>query len=200
METLQSRSCKRKIARGFTMMEVMISITILSVGLLSLAGLISKMSQNTDQSRYMSLAAMLTSEKLEDLNRYPAVDPAVTVASGTTAGSLTTDTTATVGGNTIAYYDQVMMSSGNGSVEETIRAEDAGGTKYKTTLHKPDGTVSTQTVTTAPDATADMLIFNRRWIIEQDTPIVGVRRVTVRVSLLTPNGPPVNFQMSMVRP
>jgi hypothetical protein len=182
------------------MMETMISITILSVGLLSLAGLISKMSQNTDQSRYMSLAAMLTSEKLEDLNRYPALDPAVTIATGTTAGSLTTDTTATVGGDTVAYYDQVMMSSGNGAVMESIRAEDTSGVKYKTISHLPDGTVTPQTVTTPPTASADMMVFNRRWIIEKDTPVAGVRRVTVRVSLVTPTGPPVNFQMSMVRP
>jgi len=142
MEISLSKSCNKKLARGFTMMETMISITILSVGLLSLAGLISRMSQTTEQSRYMSVAAMLTSEKLEDLNRYPALDPAVTVDTGTSAGSLTADTTATIGTETVAYFDQVMMSSGNGAVAETIRAEDSSGVKYKTVRHLPDGTVA----------------------------------------------------------
>src|SRR3954454_6940722 len=112
MEISRSKSCNKKLARGFTMMETMISITILSVGLLSLAGLISRMSQTTEQSRYLSVAAMLTSERLEDLNRYPALDLAGTVDTGTSAGSLTADTTATIGTETVASFDQVMTSSG----------------------------------------------------------------------------------------
>jgi hypothetical protein len=42
--------------------------------------------------------------------------------------------------------------------------------------------------------------FKRRWVIEKDMPVAGVRRITVAVSLPSTAGPPVNFQMSMVRP
>ncbi len=195
-----SKNSKLPYTRGFTIMETMFAIVILSVGLLSLAALMSKMTGSTETSRYMSLASMLASEKLEDLNRYPSADPAMSVPTGTTAGDLTSDTTATISGNVIAYYDQVMMSAGNGSETETIRAEDTSGTKYKTIKHQPDGTVTASTVTTAPSTGADMMIFSRRWTIEKDTPVANVRRITVRVSLLTPVGPSVNFQMSMVRP
>jgi hypothetical protein len=45
------------------------------------------------------------------------------------------------------------------------------------------------------------MTFDRRWVIEQDKPVAGVRRITVLVTLrdLTVQ-PPVTFQMSMVRP
>jgi hypothetical protein len=62
----------------------------------------------TARSRYMSLAATLASEKLEDLNRWPANDPDVAVTSGSTAGSLTSDIvqSVTVNGSTndVNYY------------------------------------------------------------------------------------------------
>lgn len=180
-------------------METMFAIVILSVGLLSLAALLSKMTSSTEQSRYMSMAAVLASEKLEDLNRYPAADPAMTVT-GASAGSLTADTTATVGGETVAYYDKVMMSAGNGSVSQTIRAETTGGTVYKTLTHTPNGLVTPTQSSTMPANTPDLVQFNRRWLIEKDVPVTGVRRVTVRITLQSPVGPTVNFQMSTVRP
>ena len=195
-----SKSTKRKKAnQGFTLMETMFAIVILSVGLLSLAALLSKMTSSTEQSRYMSMAAVLASEKLEDLNRYPAADPAMTVT-GASAGSLSADTTATVGGETVAYYDKVMMSAGNGSVSQTIRAETTGGTVYKTLTHTPNGLVTPTQSSTIPANTPDLVQFNRRWLIEKDVPVTGVRRVTVRITLQSPVGPTVNFQMSTVRP
>jgi prepilin-type N-terminal cleavage/methylation domain-containing protein len=190
---------KQKNANGFTLMETMFAIVILSIGLLSLAALLSKMTSTTERSRYMSVAAMLASEKLEDLNRYPAGDPAMTVT-GASAGSLAADTTGTVGGETVAYFDRVVMSSGNGTLSQTIRAEDSSGTVYKTLTHTPNGQVTPTQSATPPANTVDMMIFNRRWLIEKDTPITGVRRVTVRVSLTSPVGPAVDFQMSAVRP
>jgi hypothetical protein len=45
------------------------------------------------------------------------------------------------------------------------------------------------------------IAFQRRWIIELNQPVTGVRRITVLVTCT--NGfvqPPVTFQMSMVRP
>ena len=46
-----------------------------------------------------------------------------------------------------------------------------------------------------------MVVFDRRWQIEQDVPVTGVRRVTVVISLHNPTkGGQATFQMSMVRP
>jgi prepilin-type N-terminal cleavage/methylation domain-containing protein len=205
METSELQSNNRR--RGFTLMETMVAIVILSVGMLSLAALMSKMTGSTEQSRYMSMAALLASEKLEDLNRLPAIDPEIAVTSGSTAGSLTADVgnqSVTVGGATelVDYFDSVMISSGNGSIAETMVGKDAGGTvTYSTITHQPDGTVTPETTTTAPVTSPDQLQFKRRWAIEKDTPVTGVRRITVAVTLQSPaGGPPVNFQMSMVRP
>jgi len=204
METYPLKSNRRE--PGFTLMETMIAIVILSVGMLSLAALMSKMTGSTEQSRYMSMAALLASEKLEDLNRVSAVDPEIAVNSGTSVGSLTTDIgnqSVTVGASTeiVDYFDTVMISTGNGSIAETTLGKDgSGNTTYTTTTHQPDGTVTSATSTTKPDGTPDTLQFRRRWVIEKDSPVTGVRRITVAVLLQSPAGVPVNFQMSMVRP
>jgi len=45
------------------------------------------------------------------------------------------------------------------------------------------------------------MTFDRRWVIEQDQPVPGVRRITVLVTLMDKSiQPSVTFQMSMVRP
>jgi prepilin-type N-terminal cleavage/methylation domain-containing protein len=208
METLVLRH-KSNNSRGFTLLEVMMAIVILTVGLLGVAALISKTSGNTSHSRYMSLAGMLASEKLEDLNRYPTTDPAISFPAGsTTVGSLTADTSqsVTVGAvtETVDYYDQVQMSGTTGSVSETIKGVNTSGTTtYTTVTHTPDGTASEATTTTAPTALsgADPTTFRRRWIIEKDAPVKGVRRITVLVTLQNLSGAyGVTFQMSMVRP
>jgi prepilin-type N-terminal cleavage/methylation domain-containing protein len=204
MATYPLKSNRRE--RGFTLMETMIAIVILSVGMLSLAALMSKMTGSTELSRYMSMAALLASEKLEDLNRVSAVDPEIAVSSGSTAGSITTDVgnqTVTVGASTevVDYFDTVMISTGNGVIAETLLGKDASGDPtYTTTTHQPDGTVTSVTSTTAPDPAPDTLQFRRRWVIEKDSPVAGVRRVTVAVLLTSPAVGNVNFQMSMVRP
>ena len=192
---------------GFTLLEVLMAILILTIALVAVAALISKTSANTSHSRYMSLAAMLASEKLEDLNRYPITDPAIAVP-GVTAGSLTADTSqsVTVGAvtETVDYYDTVQMSGASGSVTETIQGVDASGnTTYTTVSHTPDGTASEATSATPPAniAGADATSFQRRWIIERDVPVPGVRRMTVLVTLQAFSGANgVLFQMSMVRP
>jgi prepilin-type N-terminal cleavage/methylation domain-containing protein len=221
METSVSYSAKSvRHNGGFTLLEVMVSISILTIGLVAIAALISLTSNNTRRSREMSIAAMLTSEKLEDLNRYPNVDPAVYAASGATAGSLTANsgpTSVTTGAGVtqnVSYWDQVQLSgtdqdilSGgtDGAVSETITGVNAGGaTTYTTVAHKPDGTVSVATNTAAPTLSGtDALTFIRRWVIEKDPAglPVGVRRITVLVSMQNASGASaVTFQESMVRP
>jgi hypothetical protein len=111
--------------------------------------------------------------------------------------------TVTVGASSeiVDYFDTVMISTGNGSISETLLGKDASGnTTYTTTTHEPDGTIAAVTSTTQPAATPDTLQFRRRWVIEKDSPVIGVRRITVAVLLTSPAGPNVNFRMSMVRP
>jgi prepilin-type N-terminal cleavage/methylation domain-containing protein len=195
---------KLRRASGFTLIETMLAITILVVGLLAMAALIAKTAATSSSSRYMSTQSLLASEKLDDLNRLSASDPDIAVTSGNTAGSLTTDSsqTVTISGNAypVDYFDQVLISNGNGAVTETLTSTNTGGgTVYTTITHSPNGQITQTQSTTAPSSGPDTLLFNRRWVIEQDVPIVGVRRITVLVTVQT-QPPSAPFQMSMVRP
>ena len=64
---------------------------ILLVGLVAAAGVVGATLGNTSRSEYVTQAATLATEKLEDLNRFPASDANVAVTGGTSAGSLTSD-------------------------------------------------------------------------------------------------------------
>ena len=189
---------------GFTLLETIIAMVILTVGLLALASLFAKTTLSTNMSRYMSTQSLLASEKLDDLNRLPATDPGVAVPGGGTAGSLTADTSAVVtsGGvtETVNYYDTIEISSGNSGVSETYTGVNGlGAATYTTVTHSPNGVVTQTVAAAAPAITPDAITFKRRWVIEQDVPVVGVRRFTVLVTVTNvPKAVP--FQMSMVRP
>jgi prepilin-type N-terminal cleavage/methylation domain-containing protein len=203
--------------RGFTLIEVMVATFVLTIGLISVAALATTMLATGKRSKYMALASTLASEKLEDLSRYPADVPQVCIPTGnTTAGSLTTDSTpASVtcpkgDAGTVFYNDDVNISLGTsastggncpnegGCFAETVSGLNGTSTVYATTYHSPDGVVSTPAATSSKPSN---MTFHRRWLIEGDTPVAGVRRVTVVVSLIDNSvKPAVQFQMSMVRP
>jgi type IV pilus modification protein PilV len=205
METYLSRR-KSARKRGFTLIEVAVSMMVLSVGLVGVASLLGRSVGDTTHSRYQAIAAALASEKLEDMMRYPAYDPNVVVNSGTSAGSLTADVvTNNVNSagitEAVSYWDEVQQSSTGGAITEVDTGYDTSGNpNYTTFVHSPNGTVTKTTVSTAPSLSST-LTFHRRWLIEKDTPISGVRRITVNVNLVSPSvHPAVSFQMTTVRP
>lgn len=197
-------SRKQRSVRGFTLIETLVAMFIMAVGMLGVAALMSQMSSTSVKSRFMSAESLLASEKLEDLSRVPADDPTVQ-APGGTAGSLAADQSQSVtsGGITqqVDYFDTVQLSSDSGSIVETTTAPNGtGGTNYTTTTQGPNGEVNVATSST-PTTGSDMVTFKRRWVIEQDVPIAGVRRITVLVAIQNPvQGQQSTFQMSMVRP
>lgn len=197
---------KKRPQQGFTVIETLAAILVLTIGLFGMAALMSNMMTSGARSRYMSNAAMLASEQLENLQRYSAAAPEVAVTSGSTAGSLTADTSASVtsGGATatVDYFDTVQLSSTGGAIAEIYSGKDASGNaNFSTITHSPDGSMTSTTTSTAPPPSADTLIYNRRWTIEKDAPVVGVRRITVLVTLTNPVVvKSVTFQMSTVRP
>jgi Tfp pilus assembly protein PilV len=198
--------------QGFTLLETLTALVVLMVGVIAVATLAARCTTSASQSKYMSLAAQLASEKLEDLSRYDANDPNVCVQSGDgSEGSITADaplknitcpsTSSSSGASgTVAYYDQVSVNTATGTVDcpnptygcftEVVYYNSNGTTSpngYTVTSHSPDGTVTVTRPTTPPTALA--VTFDRRWVIEQDPVVNGVtitgsRRVTVLVTLI----------------
>jgi prepilin-type N-terminal cleavage/methylation domain-containing protein len=193
MVRYMSNKAKTK-SRGFTLAEVVISIAVLTVGLVAAASMFGRVWGGTAYSQLMIQASSLASEKLEDLNQYPDNDPNVEVTTGSTAGSLSSNTTV---GN-VSYYDDVYISSATGSMSET---QTINGTPF-TITHTP----STITTSNTAPSTTSTIDFHRRWVIEKNpvvngTTMTGMLRITVLVSLMNSSiQPPVTFQMSVVRP
>jgi hypothetical protein len=187
-------------------MEVLVATFVLLVGLVAAAAVVGSTLGNTARSGYMTQAATVATEKLEDLNRYPSTDAHEVVPNGTSVGSLTSDVLQDVTTNGVTvpvnYYDEVYFSPTQGALVETGSSLDAmGNPQYSTITYTPDGQIQTSAASATPPSTAGSIAFERRWVIDQDQPITGVRRVTVLVTLLNQAvQPPVTFQMSMVRP
>ncbi len=185
------------------MIETLIATVILSVGLLSLAGLMSKMDLTSHNSRYVNVAAVLCSEKLEELTGgMVAQDVNIQIPSGTSVGSLTSDQKLDIGGITVAYFDEVTMGAASGSISETQL--DADGDYYNIKQTPKGGTPETQKDKNPPDQAVlgkDAVTFKRRWIIEKDIPGLPsqVRRITVRVEYPSAASKPGQYQMSAVR-
>jgi prepilin-type N-terminal cleavage/methylation domain-containing protein len=197
---------KRAPSRGFTLVEVLISVFVFAIGLVMLGSLTTLTLNGTAASRYRGMATTFASEKLEDLDRWPSYDPHVCVAAGSTAGSLTSDVQAasvTCNGitDTVDYFDDVAISDSTGAVCETVSSLSAGSQVYTSTCHTPGGSTTTSTSSTSNAIDVGAVAFHRRWTIEMDQPITGVKRITVLATL--ENGymkPPITVQESTVRP
>ena len=175
----------------------------MTVGLVGVAALVSSTLVVGTQARYMNIANVLASEKLDNLNKWPSSDP--NVAAG---GSLTGASTCSAGDD---YCDQVTVSEVSGADYETQTQIVGTQTRTTTIVHTSAGCVDTPTNCGVPTPTGDGSTFVRRWLITQNPSITsaggtlatatGTRRITVVVNLVNAgNRYPVKFQMSMVRP
>ncbi|HEX9014083.1 MAG TPA: prepilin-type N-terminal cleavage/methylation domain-containing protein [Anaerolineaceae bacterium] len=191
---------QRARAGGFTLIEVLISTVILTVGLLGVAAMIGSTIAAGGQAKGMNIANVLASEKLDDLNRWPS--SADEVRPGGALGSAPC-----AAGD--PYCDQVTVSQTSGADYET---QTVGGVTT-TIVHTQSGCVDTP----ANCGVADPVggggsTFIRRWLITYPNPLItapggaqvaatGTRRITVQVTLVNSTSHvPVTFQMSMVRP
>jgi prepilin-type N-terminal cleavage/methylation domain-containing protein len=188
METSQSLRKSRQ-QRGFTLIETLVAIFVLTIGLVGTAALMSQSVNMGAHARYQSTAALLASEKMEDLDRFPSTDPNMTPG-----GSLAADTT--------GYFDNVQISSYDGNINE-ITTSNGTTTLY---TQQPTGTVTVTPGATLPAATPDMLTFDRRWLITSSPTvggqvITGAHQITVLVTLNNQElKPVVTFQTSLVHP
>ena len=206
------RSTRAASDRGFTLMETLIALIVLTVGVVATAALAARCMSTTRQSKYMSLATELASEKLEDLNRWDVGSPQICVPAGSSSvGSLTSDVlqtttcpppvsmcSSTGNSDVVNYYDDVAIntvvtgsnspcpSTTYGCFSETVSAIQNGSTVYVTTVHPPSGQI--QALTPASTIPPTLVTFHRRWIIEGNTPVAGVSSIclagTRRVTVL----------------
>jgi len=190
------------------MLEVLVSIVILSIGLLGVALMISTTVASGTRARYMSMANVLASEKLDNLEKWPtsatSCDPNVCPG-----GSLTGPKFCAAGDT---YCDEITVNEASGVDYETQTqmVGDPPAPVTTTIVHTSGGCVDTPAncgVSTPPGGGST---FTRRWLITADptitssgatATITGARRITVIVTLNDqPVNQPVSFQMSMVRP
>lgn len=202
-----STSKRRSKLKGFTLIEVMVSIAILAIGLLALAALISSTMSTGTSARYVNMANVLASEKLDGLNKWPSTDDNVACASAT-CGSLTGSATCAAGDQ---YCDQVTMTESGGADYET-QTQMVGTTAQTTTIvHTNTGCVDIPANCGVSASAGGGSTFTRRWLITMNpvvnkigggsVTVTGSRRITVLVTLNDASvQPPVTFQMSMVRP
>jgi prepilin-type N-terminal cleavage/methylation domain-containing protein len=188
--------------RGFSLIEVVVALTVFSIGMCALAALTAQTVTGTERARYMGLATTLASEKLEDLNKWTSA--ACQVTGG---GSLATDTTVACSGSSYNYYDDVDLSNTTGQVSETVTTVSGGTTTYKGVVHLATGEVDSPSTAAPPTgAGSGAFAFHRRWLVETGPAVNGVtltgsRRVTVLVTLSNQIiKPAVSFQMSLIRP
>jgi len=221
------------VEKGFSLLEVMVAIIVLSIGLLSAAILMANIYSYSLRSRYISMATQLASEELEDLSRWPAnynttppfIDPHIMVPAGldtcgmpneTCIGSITypvqgsSPATSGMGPvnitangaatpTPVSYYDTVVLTTQNGQMSESYLNPNSQTQPFGTLTFYSDGTPPTVSYSATPNSAG--MTFTRQWMIEQDQPLAGLRRITVLVTLMDMTiQPPVTFQMSMVRP
>jgi Tfp pilus assembly protein PilV len=99
----------------------------------------------------------------------------------------------------VNYSDAVSLATANGTMSETYESTGGGTPAYTSLTYSPNGVTPVPKTTTTAPTTGET--FDRRWTIEQDQPVAGVRRITVLVTLMdTSVKPALTFQMSMVRP
>ena len=196
---------------GFSLVEVLVSIAILSVGLIGMAAVVCSSMITGASAKYMNMAGMLASEKLDDLNKWPSTDPNVTPG-GSLAGPILC-----AAGDT--YCDQVTLSETSGAdfITQTQVVFDpvtnTSKTVTTTIVHTSAGCVDTPAnCGVANPGAAGGSTFTRRWLITANptvtsaagvaTTVSGAREVTAVVSLVNnvKTSRPVTFQMSMVRP
>jgi type IV pilus assembly protein PilV len=91
---------RRRIARGFTLIEVLIAVLIFSVGILGAVGMQAKLQQATSQNGDRARASMLANDMASQMWAMQTADPSSTALSGPYG----------------TWLNRVQTASGNGAV------------------------------------------------------------------------------------
>jgi len=165
------RSCPK---RGFSILELMIALLVLLFGFIAMMNLIAASIVVNRSSNRLTALTQLASDKLEELRSLDISDPRAQAG-----GSLTADETQNVGGQTVSYFDTVLMDQRSGSIVRTA-GPDQNGT-YDSVTRTIGGVTSETTSGSEPTQVS----YRRRWLIESDQPIAAATRITVEVAVKT---------------
>jgi len=108
--TVVPSSCRRRAARGFTLIEVLVAISLLGFGLLSLAGGVTIVSRLVDRGRSSGRAAFVALGQVETLRHANLTSPGLCGGSSSgslTAGDLTGSWTATPTGPSLRIVVEI---------------------------------------------------------------------------------------------
>jgi len=99
-----------KKSSGFTLIEVLVALIILSIALLSLAGLMASTTRNNASGGHLTEAATLAQDTLERLRVAPLEDIPLTYNTSTTLNSGITYTWGWVASQPIATLDTITIT------------------------------------------------------------------------------------------
>ncbi len=176
-------------------------MVVLAIGLLSVAAQIAATMEAGTRSRYMSMASILASEKLDSLNKYPSGELTVTTATtqyetGTAESTDPTDANLWPGGalsstpcaTTDQWCDEVTVSESSGADYETqtqmVMNPGSNPPTFSpvtaTIVHTNTGCVGTPAACGVPGPGAGTAAtFTRRWLITSGPTITSVAGASV---------------------
>jgi type IV pilus assembly protein PilV len=158
--TLNTQHDKSARARGFTLVEVLVALVVMSIGVLGVGRLVLFSARSNDSAYLRSQAVALAYSILDDMraNRQTALNTGYDVAAANTVpnpGSSCNQGSTCTTGSQLAQYDlyqwatrlQVLGPSGNGSVKTTPVTDPTSGiTSFTATVTVSwDDTVARQT-------------------------------------------------------
>lgn len=160
------------VARGFTLLEVLVSLVIIGVGLLGVAGMQMASINNTNQSRLRGLAAIQANSLAAAMHANQAYWQAIsgTVTSAPTAGSCSTS--ACTAAQMAGYDVQVWASSVQGSLPgasgsfSCAAANASGPAMCTVNVSWQEKTVAVNSATVASSAASAVTTVNYQLVVQ----------------------------------
>ncbi len=192
MTTQRAGTLRRRLNRrqqGFTLLEVLISMFVLTVGLVSMLGVFATAMAATQTAQQDMIAKQLAQQAMETI--YTARETA----------NITWDQIQNIGGagspGIFRTGLQPIKQVGTDGIMDTIN--DGSSAPQTMTLPGPDGIVQTATGATAPagDDVIMGLTNYQRSIAIANTPSADLRSITITIQYTTPrNRFPKNYVLS----